>query len=143
MGRTSWRFGKFNVVGAGGAALQVLLFYLLIRRCHLPGAAATLIAVEVVVLHNFWWHERFTWRDRIGAGMRGRAIRLWRFHTGNGLVSLAGNTLLTYALVDWLRLPAVPAAAAAIALCAPLNFWIADRWVYLSADRQNISFNPN
>ena len=125
-----WRFGKFNLVGLLGAALQVLLFYLLIRHFRLPEAAATMVAVELVVLHNFFWHERFTWRDRELAGLRERAARLWRFHAGNGLVSLAGNTFLTYTLVEWLGVPAVPAAITAIALCAPANFWLADRWVY-------------
>ena len=126
------RFGKFNLVGLLGAALQVFLFYLLIRRFRLPEAAATLIAVELVVLHNFFWHERFTWSDREPAGLRQRAMRLWRFHAGNGLVSLVGNTLVTYMLVEWLGVPPVPAAITAIALCAPANFWVADRWVYVT-----------
>lgn len=125
-----WRFGKFNLVGLLGAALQVLLFYLLIRHFRLPEAPATMVAVELVVLHNFFWHERFTWRDRGLRNLRRRALRLWRFHLGNGLVSLVGNAALTHVLVDWLQAPAVPSAVAAIALCAPANFLLADRWVY-------------
>ena len=124
------RFGKFNAVGVLGAALQVLLVHVLMERLHLPGVAATPIAVELVVLHNFFWHERFTWRDRDPAGTLQRAVRLWRFHAGNALVSLAGNTGLTYVLVELLKAPVLPSAAAAIAVCAPINFLLADRWVY-------------
>jgi len=132
-GRPGARFGKFSLVGLAGAALQVILFDLLRRGCHLPGAAATSIAVEMVVMNNFFWHERFTWRDRGRMGLRQRALRLWRFHAGNGLFSLAGNTLLVYGLVEMFKAPALPSAVAAIALCAPVNFWIADRWVYRKA----------
>lgn len=124
------RFGKFNLVGLLGAILQLLLFYLMNQVGHLPAPTATVIAVEMAILHNYVWHERFTWRDREPINFRQRTLRLCRFHAGNGLVSLAGNAALIYAFVEWLRVPAVISAAAAIALCAPANFLLADRWVY-------------
>jgi putative flippase GtrA len=124
------RFGKFNLVGLLGAVLQLLLFYLLIRAGHLSATIATVIAVEVAILHNYAWHERFTWRDREPLNLRQRMIRLCRFHAGNGLVSLTGNAALTYLFVEWLGVPSVISALAAIALCAPANFFLADRWVY-------------
>lgn len=121
------RFGRFNAVGMLGAALQLLFTAVLTRRCGLGAAASTAIAVEAVVLHNFIWHRRFTWRDR---GGRRLAVRLWRFHAANGLVSLLGNTLLVYGLADRLHAPVLPSALAAIALCSVANFFLADRWVY-------------
>jgi putative flippase GtrA len=131
-GRLCARFGRFNLVGLLGAALQVLLFDLLMKRWGLPEVAAMPVAVEIVLLHNFFWHERFTWRDRGLAGLRPRAIRLCRFHASNGLISLAGNTVLTYYLVEKLKAPALPSALAAIALCAPVNFLLSDQWIFKS-----------
>jgi putative flippase GtrA len=75
-------------------------------------------------------HERFTWSDRRFAGLRPRALRLFRFHAGNGLFSITANTLLTWGFVERLHLPALPSALAAIALCAPANFLLADCWVF-------------
>jgi putative flippase GtrA len=124
------RFGRFNLVGALGAGLQILVFYLLMKYFRVPAAAATPVAVEIVVLHNFFWHERFTWRDRRPGCFRQRSTRLWRFHVSNGLISLAGNTVLTYCLVEQLKTAALPAAVVAIAICAPVSFLLADRWVY-------------
>jgi putative flippase GtrA len=129
-GRQCARFGRFNLVGVLGAGLQIVLFDLLLKCFRIPEVAAAPIAVEIVVLHNFFWHERFTWRDRKLRGLRQMSIRLWRFHCGNGLISLVGNTALTYGLVEGLKSPALPAAVVAIAICAPVNFLIADRWVY-------------
>ncbi len=129
--RQPWlRFGRFNLVGLLGAALQLLLLWLLTECFHAPAAAATSLAVEIVVLHNFVWHERFTWRDRRPKSIGQTLGRLWRFHAGNGLISLFGNTVLTYFLVERLKTPILPSAIGAIALCSLVNFLLADRWVY-------------
>ena len=124
------RFGKFSAIGVLGAALQVTLFELLIRGLHLPEMAAAPIAVEIVLLHNFCWHERFTWQDRWTAGRWQRARRLWRFHATNGLVSIVGNTFLIYWLGERFKLPPIVSSVGAIAACALLNFLLADYWVY-------------
>lgn len=129
-GRRCTRFGRFGAIGLAGAALQVALFDVLLKWCHLPGVAAAPVAVELVVLNNFYWHERFTWFDREAGGLRRKALRLWRFHAANGLVSLVGNTVLAYWLVQQLNAPAVLSQVAAIAIFAPVNFWVADRWVF-------------
>lgn len=128
---SSWsRFGKFNLVGVLGAALQVALLWLLTKHFRVGSPAAAPMAVEIVVLHNFAWHERLTWRDRRPKSMRQRLDRLWRFHVGNGLTSLIGNTVLIYGLVEWIHVPVVPAAIVAIVLCSVVNFFLADRWAF-------------
>ena len=129
-GRLLARLGKFNLVGLLGAALQLLLLYVLTKCFHISAIAATPMAVEIVVLHNFAWHERFTWRDRPLNSIRQRIARLWRFHVGNGLISVLGNTALAYCLVERLKAPVVPSAMGAIVICSLINFFVADRWVY-------------
>ena len=130
MGSPWQQFGRFNLVGLLGAVVQLLVYYLVMRGLDLPAAAASAIAVEIALLHNFFWHERFTWRGRGPAALAYRALRLWRFHVGNGLVSLSANALVAYVLVEWLGVPSLPSEVAAIAFCAPANFFLADRWVY-------------
>lgn len=126
------RLGKFNLVGAMGAALQLGLLSALTRRAHLPVVAATPLAVEMVVLHNFVWHESYTWRDRRRVGENTMATRLWRFHAGDGMVSLVGNTALAYCLVELLKAPVLLSATVAIVVCSLINFFLADRWVYVN-----------
>jgi len=115
-------------VGAMGFLLQLGLLALLLRL----GAhylAATALAVELTFLHNFAWHERWTWRDR-PVNARGRIHRLWRFHATNGLVSLTGNLLLMRLLVGAAGLPAVPANLLAVLACALVNYAASDRLVF-------------
>jgi len=125
-----WRIGRFSLVGFMGALLQLTLVWLLTTCFGLFSSAATLVAVELTILHNFIWHERFTWDNRGPKSSRQLVLRLWRFHAGNGLISLAGNTVLMYCLVDRLKAPVMPAEIGAIVLCSLANFLIADRWVF-------------
>ena len=124
------RFSRFSLVGFMGALLQLALLSLLTKGFGFLSTAAIVVAVEITILHNFIWHERFTWSNRVLKGSRQTALRLWRFHAGNGLISLAGNTVLMYCLVERLKAPVLPAAIGAIVLCSLANFLIADRWVY-------------
>ena len=130
MTSVEWRFGRFSLVGFMGAVLQLMLMSLLLRYFGGLSIAATPVAVEITILHNFFWHERFTWSDRGPTSSRRIARRLWRFHASNGLISLAGNTILMYGLVERLNAPALPTAMGAIVLCSLANFLVADRWVY-------------
>lgn len=58
------RWCKFNLVGALGIVVQFAALFLLKSLLHFNYLAATALAVEAAVLHNFAWHERFTWSDR-------------------------------------------------------------------------------
>lgn len=122
------RFTRFNVVGLLGFSVQLAVLALLVHSGlgYLP---ATALAVESAVLHNFLWHERWTWRDRAATG-RARLARLWRFQLLNGVVSLAGNLLLMHVLVGRGGMPPLAANVAAVAACAALNFLGADRLVF-------------
>jgi putative flippase GtrA len=92
------RFFVFNIVGLGGFVLQLgALAALSSAGWAIP--AATLVAVELAVLHNFFWHQRWTWRDRPSPSTRETFTRLARFHAANGVVSLVGNVVITVALV--------------------------------------------
>jgi putative flippase GtrA len=122
------RFLKFNGVGIAGFALQLALLALLLRLgAHYM--LATAVAVELTVLHNFFWHERWTWRDR-PAGAGGPWRRLWRFHAANGLISLAGNLVLMRIFVGVFGIPPVPANLLSVLVCALINFTASDRFVF-------------
>jgi putative flippase GtrA len=58
------RWCKFNSVGAVGIFVQFGVLFLLKSGLHFNYLAATVLAVEAAVVHNFFWHERFTWADR-------------------------------------------------------------------------------
>lgn len=121
------RFGKFSLVGALGAIVQLATATILVKIFDFSAVAATPFAVEIAILHNLAWHERFTWRDRRGNDF---AKRGWRFHATNGMVSLFGNTILVYWLRSRLNFPLLESEIIAIVACSAVNFSLADRWVW-------------
>ena len=126
---TGRRFLRFNLVGAIGIAVQLGALELL-RRAGMDYLLATVLAVEAAVVHNFVWHERYTWRDRAG-GLRSELLaRLVRFHLTNGAVSLVGNALAMRWLVGEMHFPVVPANLIAITACCLVNFLLSDRLVF-------------
>lgn len=124
---TGWRWCKFSLVGAIGIVVQLGALALLttLGVHYLP---ATALAVEAAVLHNFAWHQNFTWKDR-GGGILGR---LGRFHLTNGVISILGNLALMRLLVGGFGMPPVPANLLSITACFVANFLAADRVVFLA-----------
>src|ERR1043166_3289101 len=122
------RFLKFNGVGAIGFALQLGTLAALLWT-GVQYLAATAIAVELSVLNNFLWHERWTWRDRPAAGAA-RAQRLLRFHLLNGIVSIAGNVALTALFVERFGIAPVLANVVAVLPCGAITFYGAARSVF-------------
>jgi putative flippase GtrA len=121
------RWLKFNLVGALGIGVQLVALALLKSVLHVPYLIATCVAVELAVLHNFAWHERYTWRDHVFGGWRGRLRSLAAFHLTNGLVSVVGNVLLMRLFVGQLRISYFVANLLAIVTCGLGNFVLADR----------------
>jgi len=134
MSSTTPLFVRFITVGLFGFLLQIAALAALTSYAHWSWLPATLISVELAVLHNFLWHERWTWIDRTAAHSAPFA-RLLRFHVSNGLVSIVGNAALMAWLVGVLRVPAVPANALAVGAMSVLNFVMADRWVFRGVKR--------
>jgi putative flippase GtrA len=119
---------KFNAVGVLGFAIQSGLLFLLTHTPYrVSYQAATVAAVELAVVHNFVWHQRWTWRDRPSATMRESLGRLAKFNLTNGLVSVVGNLLFMTILVGQVGLPIAGANLISVALCSMCNFLLADR----------------
>ena len=132
MSRSIARWMKFNLVGGVGIAVQLLMVWLL-TTCGVGYLLATALAVESAVLHNFVWHERFTWIDRSNGRLVQSVARLLRFNLSTGTVSIVGNLLLMRWLVGKAHLRPVIANMIAIAACSVANFVVSDQWVFRPA----------
>ncbi|MBS1858704.1 MAG: GtrA family protein [Acidobacteria bacterium] len=124
------RWIKFNFVGAIGFGVQMGAFAVLYGILGIGKLWATGLAVETAVLHNFVWHEKFTWRHLPRGGARGVLGRMLRFHAGNGLISIGGNVLLVKLFADLLHINPYFGNVLAIALCALANFAVSEWYVF-------------
>ena len=155
------RWLKFNFVGGIGIVVQFAALFVLKSVFHVHYLAATAIAVEAAVIHNFIWHEQFTWADRTKpdrtkpdrtkpdpakpdragparmspARFRGSLRRMLRFHLANGAVSLLGNLALMKIMAGVGRMNYLVANAIAITLCSLANFLVSEEWVFPEQSR--------
>ena len=129
------RWLKFNLVGGMGIAVQLLVLILLKTGLHFNYLIATALAVETAVIHNFLWHERFTWADRAGGGW----VRFLKFNLTTGLFSIAGNLALMKVLVGLGHVNYLLANAITITACSIVNFLVSDGFVFAERPARNHS----
>jgi putative flippase GtrA len=124
------RWMKFNAVGGIGIGVQLAALAFFRSVLRLDTILATALAVETAVIHNFLWHERFTWADRPAGRLRHSLARFAKFNATNGAVSIVGNVVIMRALVGGLRLNYLVANLIAIAVCSVVNFVLSDQVVF-------------
>jgi putative flippase GtrA len=115
-------------VASGGFLLQTVTVAVLTHVSSVTPELATAIAVEIAVLHNFFWHERWTWGDRAAA--RSRLRRFGAYQLATGSASLAGNLLVVAAAVRLFSIDVTSANVIAVVVMSVANYTIADRWIF-------------
>jgi putative flippase GtrA len=127
------RWIKFNFVGSIGIGVQLAALVFFRSGLHLDTLLATALAVETSVVHNYLWHERFTWRDRRSPGSPQSLARFARFNLTNGAVSLSGNLLIMRSLVGEFHVNYLVANLIAVTVCSLANFLLSDRLVFVAS----------
>jgi len=117
---------RFQTVGLIGIGVQLLMLILLKEMLGLDPLVATLVAVETAIIHNFIWHERWTW----ASGAAGVAGRFARFQISTGLVTLVNNLVVMAVLVRVWHVHYVLANLLAISAGGVANFLLNDGWVF-------------
>ncbi len=132
-GRVLRRWATFNLVGIMGVGVQIMTLVMLRGWFHMDYLIATALAVEAAILHNFVWHERWTWVDRTTNHDSSRLARLLRFNLTIGVLSIGENLLFMELLVGRLEVHYLVANLITIASCSILNFVASDRLVFREA----------
>jgi putative flippase GtrA len=121
---------KFYSVGGLGILVQLAALELMTAAFHLHYMLATALAVEAAILHNYLWHERFTWVDR---PQPKPLPRFFKFNLTTGALSILGNVAAMRILVSLWKLNYVLANAITITACSIGTFLVSDRLVFQGA----------
>ena len=125
------RGAKYSAVGLLGTGVKLGALVLLHDACGLGCLAATALAVESSMLHNFAWHTRWTWRERSrSTPVREIAARLLRFQFGNGAVALVVNLVSMPILTGDAGFSYALAGTVASVVGGLVNFALSDLWVF-------------
>lgn len=131
------RWVKFHMVGLMGMVVHLTMLSFFSKGLGLEPAVATALAVEMAVLHNFTWHERFTWKDRSSVHWMDIGGRLLRFNLTTGMISLVGTTSIVNFLVTHYKFPVLLSNVIAIPCCSMLNFLASEILVFRKAAETN------
>ncbi len=129
---TLLRWVKFDMVGAMGWCLHLTLLAVLVHGLRMHYQWATLLSVEVALLHNFCWHLRWTWARRTALAPRAWPGLLLRFNLTSGAVSLAGNLVSMQIFSGLIGIEPVLSSLLSIVPCGLTNFLLCDRLVFSS-----------
>lgn len=126
------RLPAFVTVGTFGFLLQVGSLWVLTSILGWRYETATAVAVQLAVIHNYFWHERWTWRDRVARDRSWSrfADRFGRYTLTTGVTSIVGNVLSTAMFVEIFGAEVLVANVLAVMLMSASNFLMADQWVF-------------
>ena len=126
------RWLRFTTVGGMGIVVQLAVLAILKGLLAIDYLLATALAVEIAVLHNFVWHERWTWSERTRGRRRTLLLleRLLRFNVTTGMVSILSNLVLMRLLVGQVHLHYLLANLLTIAICSLANFVVSELFVF-------------
>lgn len=120
----------FGSVGLLGFFVQLAALVTLAGVLGIHYLPSTALAVELAILHNFFWHQRWTWSDRATVSARQVLARLLRFNGGSVATSMAGNLALMWVFVDRLGVHYALANVLAVLTLSLLNFVFCDLLVF-------------
>lgn len=118
------RLGKFLIVGGFGTLMNTGILIVLYHQLHLALIAASVVATELAIGHNFLWNNFWTF------GRRGLSFA--RFAKFN-MVSLGGQCITVatlWALVRFMGMHYIIANMAGIGLALIWNFTANVRWTW-------------
>jgi putative flippase GtrA len=141
------RWIKFTLAGTAGFAVQIAALAALTKIAGVNYLVASAIAVELAIVCNFVWHERWTWRDRLAPPTcppkrnarrwkpfgEGGWSRLLRFNALTAVTSIAGSVALTAVFVESAGLSPIAANIASVIALGLVNFVGANTLVFRAA----------
>ena len=120
---------KFSSVGLSGVIVNLGLLWLL--TTFILGEdlymLAAVISIEASVINNFYWNDRWTFKDR----RDGSSIwmRLLKFH-GSRFLGIVTNLAVLYFLTDFIGLYYIISNIFAIGAGTLVNYLTSDKWVW-------------
>jgi len=121
---------RFNAIGTMGVGVQLLFLFLLQTFFHLSYLLSTAIAVQCALIHNFFWHQKWTWKSAAGVTKKESFRRFVRFNSSSGPISILGNVGFTSMIISVVHLPYLISNLLAIATCNVANFVLAGKFAF-------------
>ena len=125
---------KFNLVGLLGMLVNSGCLYLLKGAVGIPLIPASVISIEIAIVHNFIWHRHWTWRDRNVQNPPSFIKQLLVYNIMTGLVDLSINVIVLWALTTIFGVYFMIANVFGMIMGPCFKFWINEKFIFRSAE---------
>ncbi len=130
-GSAAWREWKrvfrFGIVGFSGILVNLGILFVLVEYAALNKDLASPLAIEISIINNFLWNDRWTFQSSAGE------LSIWRRLAFFNLVSI-GGAIINYAvfliLANWSSLNYLLAQLAGILIAFSWNFFVNRRYTW-------------
>lgn len=123
-----FRGGKFMAVAWVGMVVNTACLYLFKGVWHIRIIPASLMAIEIAIIHNFIWFRAWAWKDR--------EQRLPFFHqllvynAATGAVDLVSNVSILWALSTFFGVHYLLANILGMIAGPFIKFWLNEKFIF-------------
>lgn len=125
-----FRGSKFILVGWIGMIVNSGCLYLFKGVLGFPLIPASLMAIEIAIVHNFFWHRNWTWRDRNGDENQSLLRQLLTYNLMTGSVDLVANVTVLWLLTTFLGIYYMIANIAGMIVGPFIKFWLNEKVIF-------------
>jgi putative flippase GtrA len=126
-----FRGGKFMLVAWLGMVVNTGYLYLFKGVLRIPIIPASMMAIEIAIIHNFIWYRQWAWKDRGGiTGRPGFLRQLFAYNVATGVVDFTMNVSVLWALSTFLHVHYLIANILGMIAGPFIKFWINDRMIF-------------
>jgi len=125
---TLFRGGKFMVVAWMGLGVNTACLYLFKGVLGIKLIPASVLAIEVAIIHNFIWFRSWTWKDRLDKPPFFRQLAAYNLATG--AVDFAANVSVLWLLSTFFGIHYL--LANILGMIAPpfVKFWLNEKLIF-------------
>lgn len=125
-----FRGTKFNLVGWMGMLVNSGCLYLFKGILGIPLIPASMMAIEIAIIHNFIWHRYWTWKDRNGNSNQSFLRQLLTYNLITGLVDLLVNVSVLWLLTTAFGVYYLISNIAGMIAGPFIKFWLNEKIVF-------------
>ena len=123
------RIIKFILVGLSGIFVNVAVIWFLTEKIGLYYLYSGILSSETTVLNNFFWNDRWTFKDKINASNHGLSNRLIKFHISR-FSSLMFAFLILFFMTEILSVHYLISNICSLLLVLSYNYLTSKDWVW-------------
>ncbi len=122
------RSGKFMVVAWLGAGVNTAFLYLFKGVWRIPIIPASIMAIEIAIVHNFVWMRYWAWRDRTDRPPFVKQLLF--YNAATGAVDLAANVSILWVLSTFFGVHYLVANILGMAAGPFIKFWLNEKLIF-------------